>query len=468
MRIALLTIGFPPDTSAGGIATLYWQLARALRNADHEVLVVCSSAEEDSEYQVDGVRVIRAKVDSKVAAIESLHRPLGAIQTALPLAFDMYDKSIARLIEFTPDVIESPDYLGMGLLFALDGRFPVITRCMGPFSHMMQLGLLGSFSSLDQTLVASMEESALRASAALTSLSQNLATLLCARFNLPCDAIEPGAAPYENTPELNAPPAGAVAPGGFPRLVFWGRVEYLKGCDLLVEALAHVLNTYPQAGLTLVGKSSSQYYDQTDYAQRLSVRASELGVKERVKFIGEINRLDAAPLVAASDICVFPSRYDTSPYAVIEAMAHGACVLSTEAGGIPEYVEHGVSGWLVPPNDAAALADAIVRLSSDNDLRARLKQNAPRRIQNYCNPQSIAIKTVEIYRRAADYHKKRPLTRHSGAEELFRRLRLAFSDSSIEDYMSDRIKDVATESFEQGYLVGYKAAQSNAPGPPAD
>lgn len=461
MRIVLLTIGFPPDTSTGGVATFYWQLAHGLKKAGHELLVVTVSNQEEGEYEFEGIRVLRSVVRSKIPALGSVHRPLGASQSALCLAFDLFENSKQKIIEFEPDVIESPDYCGMGLLFAVDKRFPLVVRCMGPLSYMMENGLLGPFSSIDHVLVAGLEEGAIRAASAVTSLSRNLASLYSSKFDLAQNAIEVIPPPFEIMQQDSLQTVPSLPDStAFPRLAFWGRVEYLKGCDLLIESMPRVLEKFPGAKLTLIGRTSHLYYDEIDFAQRLKMRAEELGVSESINFAGEFQWVDAAQLAANSDICIFPSRYDTFPYAVIEAMAHGACVLSTDAGGIPECVEHAKSGWIVPNDDGDSLAAGIINLAQNEDLRATLKINAPSRVQTYCNTETMIARSLDLYDRAREAHKKGAALQQAGIDKYFARIHNAFFDQSIEEFIAARIRDVATESFEQGYAAGFQAAES--------
>ncbi|MDQ2800493.1 MAG: glycosyltransferase family 4 protein [Armatimonadota bacterium] len=81
-------------------------------------------------------------------------------------------------------------------------------------------------------------------------------------------------------------------------------------------------------------------------------------------------------LFAQADLFVFPTRGDCLPLAVMEALAAGLPVVTTTVGALPEAVTHGETGWIVPPDDPAALADALIGLASDASLRARLSVQA--------------------------------------------------------------------------------------------
>jgi glycosyltransferase involved in cell wall biosynthesis len=142
------------------------------------------------------------------------------------------------------------------------------------------------------------------------------------------------------------------------------RLEAEKGHRTLIDAWPLVLTAHPEAWLLVVGEGSER--------NSLEAQAASLGVANRVVFTGR--REDVPAVTAALDISVLPSYREAQGLSVLEAMALGRPVVASEVGGIPEMIEDGVSGLLVPPNDSVALADAIIRLLSDHpfaDMIAR-------------------------------------------------------------------------------------------------
>ena len=134
------------------------------------------------------------------------------------------------------------------------------------------------------------------------------------------------------------------------------RLEAEKGHRTLIEAWPLVLAAHPEARLLIVGEGSER--------DSLEAQAASLGICDRVVFTGR--REDVPAVTAALDIAVLPSYREAQGLSVLEAMALSRPVVASEVGGIPEMIENGVSGLLVPPNDPGALADAIVRLLSDH------------------------------------------------------------------------------------------------------
>jgi glycosyltransferase involved in cell wall biosynthesis len=136
----------------------------------------------------------------------------------------------------------------------------------------------------------------------------------------------------------------------------------------LLRAFATVVAEHPAARLRLVG----------DGPERPAAEAltRELGIEPSVEFLGD--RDDVAELLAGSDVLVLASyAIENLPFAVLEAMAVGLPVVATDVGALAELVDDGVTGWLVPPRDTAALATALGRLVADPE-RARAMGRAGR------------------------------------------------------------------------------------------
>jgi glycosyltransferase involved in cell wall biosynthesis len=170
-----------------------------------------------------------------------------------------------------------------------------------------------------------------------------------------------------------AAPGERFLPGlpGRHRVVFVGRLVRAKGVDLLVQAAARLRT--PGVDVVFVG----------DGAQRSDVErlARRLGVHDRVHVTGFVPHARVPAVLASADLLVLPSRYEELGTVLVEAMHAGLPVVASRVGGIPEAVEHGVSGLLVAPGDVGELAGAIDAVLSDPALAGRLaagaRANAP-------------------------------------------------------------------------------------------
>jgi glycosyltransferase involved in cell wall biosynthesis len=134
------------------------------------------------------------------------------------------------------------------------------------------------------------------------------------------------------------------------------RLEPEKGHPTLLEAWPSVLRAVPDAYLLIVGEGSRR--------DALEAQARELRIAHRVVFTGR--RDDVPAVTAALDVAVLPSYREAQGLTILEAMALSRPVVASNVGGIPEMIEDGVTGLLVPPHDADALAAAISRLLLDH------------------------------------------------------------------------------------------------------
>lgn len=148
------------------------------------------------------------------------------------------------------------------------------------------------------------------------------------------------------------------------RLVFVGRLAAAKGVPVLVDAFREVLRRHPDATLTLVGDGPER--------PLIEARATEAGISDALEITGYLSQSAVADRLGEGDVFVLPSFAEGLPVVLMEAMASGLPVVATRIAGVSELVEDGVSGLLVPPGDATALAGAICRLFGDAALRERL------------------------------------------------------------------------------------------------
>jgi glycosyltransferase involved in cell wall biosynthesis len=135
-----------------------------------------------------------------------------------------------------------------------------------------------------------------------------------------------------------------------------------KGVEIMLRALPALLAERPELVYLVVGDGPD--------ARRLRGLAAELGVRDHVRFPG--SRTDVARLLGACDLLVHPSLEDALPTSLMEAMAAGLPIVAGAVGGVPEMVEEGRTGRLVPPGDVAALTAAVRELLADADLRAAM------------------------------------------------------------------------------------------------
>ncbi len=156
-----------------------------------------------------------------------------------------------------------------------------------------------------------------------------------------------------------------------------GRLTAQKALEDALQALARVSGVE----LLVLGDGPER--------ATLERRAAELGVSDRVRFLGAGTRRDVIALFRAADVGLLTSAWENLPHTLLEALAAGTPVIATAVGGIPEIVRDGENGLLVPPRDVAAIASAIERVVRDDGLRASLAAAAAPSVEELEEPRIL-------------------------------------------------------------------------------
>jgi glycosyltransferase involved in cell wall biosynthesis len=173
-----------------------------------------------------------------------------------------------------------------------------------------------------------------------------------------------------------------------PTLVFAGRLAIQKSLDVALRALAQC----PGVAFVLAGDGPER--------PGLDALVAELGLGDRVRFLGPQPREAVFELLAAADAELLSSSWENFPHSLVEGLAVGTPVIATDVGGVGEIVTDGVSGLLVPPQDADALAAAIRRFFDDAELRDRLRAAAPGSVAAF-EPERVYTRVEQLLGEAA-------------------------------------------------------------------
>lgn len=183
------------------------------------------------------------------------------------------------------------------------------------------------------------------------------------------------------------------APDGGPEILFVGWVVPAKGVDVLVEAFGRVATAFPEATLHIAGAAEPRFLDQV-----LRPSVHRLGVAARVRFHGQLSADEIAARLSTATLLVLPTRMDTAPNVLAEARAAGVPIVATRVGGIPELVDDGVDGVLIPVNDPDALAQAVADLLGDAPRRAAIAERGRARAQRDHRLATQVPRLLAVYR----------------------------------------------------------------------
>jgi glycogen(starch) synthase len=225
-----------------------------------------------------------------------------------------------------------------------------------------------------------------------------------ASFDLPPDKIfeVPNAVdPAEWRPPDPPPVRGEDG----PLLVSWGRLQYEKGFQFLVEAMASLRRRVPGIHLVIAGRGS--------HLSELEALAQFLGVADIVEFAGFVPDDELKGLLHRASCVVVPSLYEPFGIVALEALAAGAPLVAAASGGMAEVLEGTDAGLLVPPGDAGSLAQAVERMLHEPGLAQASAAAGERLVTSAYSWDAVVRPTLEVYRAAGAGGLAAPLRRGS-------------------------------------------------------
>ena len=188
---------------------------------------------------------------------------------------------------------------------------------------------------------------------------------------------------------------------------FAARIEHLKGPMVLLEAFAIAVQKWPRLRLKIAGTGSLE--------QKFAARAEALGVASLCEFVGVYTKTEQrSSFMQHLDVFALPSLTEGTPNSIVEAMTFGLPVVGSSVGGIPDVVTPD-TGILVPPENPAALAAAIIRLAEDAELRARMGGAARERYDKLFSPKVVLPVLLNTYSRMAARDSSRSSPSANGA-----------------------------------------------------
>jgi len=181
-------------------------------------------------------------------------------------------------------------------------------------------------------------------------------------------------------------------------ILFFGRIWEYKGLEYLIRAEPSISARVPRVRILIAGQGEdfSRYARMMVHPERFIVDNEFISEERTAEYFRRAS-IVVLPYIEASQSGVIPLAYSAAKP-----------VVATEVGGLPEMVEHGRTGYLVAPRNAAQLAEAVVRLLLDRNLRREMGLNGKRKIEAECSSEVIARKTIEVYRRAVGGDVRRP------------------------------------------------------------
>jgi glycosyltransferase involved in cell wall biosynthesis len=368
MRICLPTGIFPPDI--GGPASYVPRIARALVEHGHavEVITLSEAPHDDAQYPF----VVR-RIPRGMARLPRMATTIAAIARSASKADVIFANGL--FIEAVLARALAPRPLVMKVVGDWAWERATLNRqtadSLWEFQHRRQRPRVEAVKRLRAWVT--------RQAHFVIVPSQHLADVVCG-WGIAADDVSV----IYNAPDLVAPQNVDLPPFDGMTIATVGRLVPYKGIGGLLRAVGSLDNVR----LLIAGEGPSR--------KEFEVEAQNLGVQSRVAFLGPLAREAVAGLLRQVDLMVLNSTYEGLPHVVLEAFAAGTPVLATRVGGVPEVVEHGVSGWLAPAGDETELARAIRALLGDSALRHRLREGGLRKLEKRFRWETSVEQTLAV------------------------------------------------------------------------
>ncbi len=183
-----------------------------------------------------------------------------------------------------------------------------------------------------------------------------------------------------------------------PNLIWVRSFHSVYNPSLPIRVVKELTTDFPATRLTMIGPDKGD-----GSLERMMSLAAELRVEDQIEVIPGVPHTEIPGYLDRGDIFINSSNYDTAPRSLLEAMANGLCIVSTNVGGVPWLVEDQVEGLLVPPDNPQAMSAAVRRILVDPGLATRLSENARRKAEKFdwhsILPQweSLLIEVIEAH-----------------------------------------------------------------------
>ncbi|HEB78027.1 MAG TPA: glycosyltransferase family 1 protein [Methylothermaceae bacterium] len=400
MNICFLAYDYPSSTGGGGVGNQVRILGRALVRAGHQVTVVAMARPGLPAYQEDeGVRIHRVRPGNlhwyvfKTPGVGSLFT---MALRELEYAWAGY-RLVRRLHRQTPfDIIEGTETGALGVALGLRD-VPLVIRLHGEiytfYKYTPGLALTPGLR-----LSRILQRMALRRARVLISPSQAHAHEIDAEL----DGKHPPITVIPNCIDLEQLLPQDDVPRDQATVLYVGRLERVKGVLLLLKAAALVVQQLPEVQFLLAG-APHPTIDRIE----LDNLITKHGLENNVHLLGHVPWEELLHLYQKATVCVLPSYYETFGLAALEPMAFGTPVIATQAGALPEIVEDGTTGFLIPPGDFKCIAKAIAFLVTDPVLQHETRDNAQKKIRHFFVRNLIPL-TEHIYQEALLMEKSEP------------------------------------------------------------
>ena len=424
MKILMLTWEYPPRV-VGGISKVVYDLSHRLIKDGHQVTVVTYRDGDTSYYEDDeGINVYR--VDNYM-----IH-PNNFVDWIMQLNFNMVAKASELMNKFGKfDVIHAHDWLVSYAAKSLKEAYDVP---MVATIHATENGRNSGIHDETQRYINDSEWQLTYEASEVIVNSNYMKNEIQRIFGLPYDKINviPNGVKLDKFEgiERDYDLRRQYAMDNEKIILYVGRLVYEKGVQNLIGAMPKILENYHDSKLVICGRGGMM--------DELKQEAHNLGIDEKVYFVGYCDAAKVQKMYINADIAVFPSTYEPFGIVALEGMLSGTPTVVSDVGGLNEIVEHGVTGMKSYAGNSNSIADSVLALLYDQELCNKVSKNAIEVVKEKYNWNVIAQATFKTYEKAISKSKSKELEAKLTQEKAGKTSRLRNTQSEISRLISSR------------------------------
>ncbi|HSI72993.1 MAG TPA: glycosyltransferase family 4 protein [Fimbriimonas sp.] len=390
MRVIMLSWEYPPRI-VGGISPHVHDLSEVLQGKGIEVHVVtkCTPNAPDEEVEASGVHVHRVHLAAEP------HDFLHEIQ----LLNQATDLRVRQLLEDwrpggQPTIFHAHDWLSLDSARELkyEYKLPMVATI-----HATEAGRHGGIHNDTSRYIHEHEYWLTYEAWRIIVCTEFMKSEVVRLFNAPADKVDviyngvkADRFAFEWTEADRTAHRARLALPEEKIVMFVGRFVREKGIQVLLNAASSILAQEPSTKFLIVGGGHKERYERF---------IEWMGLRDKVLFTGFMANRSLHQLYRVADVAVFPSLYEPFGIVALEAMAAGAPVVSSDAGGLREVVSHDETGTLSFAGDPSSLAWAVLKVLRDPDRAQQLTVNAQKRLHGDFDWSTIADQTIALYDR---------------------------------------------------------------------
>ena len=373
MKICMLSHSYPPELERSGISTYTHIIANELANK-HEVTVIAESAGEEKDCMENNVQVIR--INPRIIRLPIFNIFFGNFIHKLCYSYQVNRKIKSLKTPF--DIIHAGEWSFEALFLTFCKNTNIVTTIHSPTILTRPWEEKGI--QMQDRLINLLEKTQTKRSKAIISPSSFLRKIVSEEWDIPLHSIQIISNP---TKEI------VLAKRKVPYknfMVYYGRVEKLKGVLVLLKVLDGVFELHPDLKMLFIG---------TD---RINIKKylNESRHKKNIILLPHLSQEDLFPIVSKARLVILPSLFENFGLTCLEAMELGRVVIATRKTGFEEIIQDGISGFLVEPGNAKELQEKIISCLERKDL-GMISKNAQKRAEDF-DVKIIAEQLEKLYK----------------------------------------------------------------------